>query len=86
MREISELFEHLLTFGDEWKVTNIEVDDAPLFNPDLRHTLRDDGSLRITGNKKGFRSITESLFIYFKQVTYFFLETSPPFWLSTFTV
>jgi transposase len=28
MNEVSELFEHLLNFGDEWKVTNIAVDDA----------------------------------------------------------
>ena len=28
MREVSELFEHLLNFGDEWKVTNLAVDDA----------------------------------------------------------
>lgn len=27
MSEVSELFEHLLNFGDAWKVTNIAVDD-----------------------------------------------------------
>ena len=28
MSQISELFEHVLNFGTDWKVTNVEVDDA----------------------------------------------------------
>lgn len=28
MSQISDLFEHVLNFGPDWKVTNIEVDDV----------------------------------------------------------
>ncbi|TVR16888.1 MAG: transposase family protein [Balneolaceae bacterium] len=28
MSQISELFEHVLNFGPDWQVTNVEVDDA----------------------------------------------------------